>query len=40
MLPKIYKDKEYDEIALGPVITIPKNFDTWTKLSIKGPMNL
>ncbi len=38
--PLVRKDKKYDVIVLGPLVTIPKNWDTWTKIEVKGPMTL
>ena len=38
--PLVQKDKDYDVILMGPVKTIPKNWNTWSKIFIKGPMTL
>ena len=38
--PKVNKDKEYDEILLGPMVTVPKNWDTWARIDIKGGITL
>ena len=38
--PKVNKDKEYDEILLGPLVTVPKNWNTWTRIDIKGGITL
>lgn len=40
MPPMITKDKEYDVILMGPLKTVPKNFDTWTRITVKGPKTL
>lgn len=34
MPPLITKDKEYDIILMGPLKTIPKNFNTWSKIIV------
>lgn len=38
--PKVNKDKDYDEILLGPMVTVPKNWSTWTRIDIKGGLTL
>lgn len=40
MKPKVEKDKDYDPIMLGPVKTVPRNYNTWTKIEIEGPLTL
>jgi len=34
------KDKDYDEVLMGPVKAIPPNFTTWDKITVVGPMTL
>lgn len=36
----VQKDKEYDIILMGPLKTIPKNWDTWSRIEVKGPKTL
>lgn len=38
--PVIQKDKEYDEIVLGPVKVIPPKSGTWSRTQVKGPMTV
>lgn len=38
--PVVQKDKDYDVILMGPVVTIPKNWNTWSKIEIKGSLTL
>jgi len=38
--PVVYKDKEYDEIVLGPVKALPPKYNTWTRIDIKGPLTI
>lgn len=38
--PLVQKDKDYDIVLMGPVKTIPKNWNTWSKIHVKGPMTL
>ncbi|EGR27187.1 ubiquitin-activating enzyme e1, putative [Ichthyophthirius multifiliis] len=40
LAPIAQKDKEYDEIVLGPVKAIPPGFTNWDKIEINGPMKL
>ncbi len=40
MPPKVTRDKEYDPTLLGPLKTMPSNFNTWSKIIVKGPMTL
>lgn len=37
---KVNKDKEYDEILLGPMVTVPKNWHTWDRIDIPGGLAL
>ena len=30
--PLVQRDKDYDVVLMGPVKTIPKNFNTWDKI--------
>jgi len=38
--PTEAKDKDYDEILMGPVKAIPPKWTTWHRLEVKGPMTL
>lgn len=34
------KDKDYDEVLMGPVKAVPPKFTTWDKIQVVGPMTL
>lgn len=38
--PLVQKDKDFDPILLGPVLTIPKNWNTWSRFEMHGPLSL
>lgn len=38
--PLVQKDKEFDPILLGPIVTIPKNWNTWSRFELQGPLTL
>ena len=38
--PKVQKDTEFDVILQGPVKAIPENWNTWSRLEVKGPLKL
>lgn len=38
--PRVYRDKDYDEVLLGPVKAIPTGFDTWSRLEATGPLTV
>lgn len=40
MPPLVTKDKDYDVILMGPLKTLPKNFNTWSRIIVKGPKTL
>lgn len=40
MPPLVTRDKEYDVVLMGPLKTIPKNFNTWSRIVVKGPKTL
>jgi ubiquitin-activating enzyme E1 len=40
MPPMVTRDKDYDVILMGPLKTIPQNFNTWTRITVKGPKTL
>ncbi|EAS04669.2 ubiquitin-activating enzyme E1 (macronuclear) [Tetrahymena thermophila SB210] len=38
--PMKHKDKDYDEILLGPVKAIPPGFTNWDKIDVVGPLTV
>lgn len=36
----VQKDKDYDVIVMGPIKTIPKEWNTWTRIEVQGPLTL
>lgn len=38
--PVVVKDKDYDEIVLGPVKAIPPKYNTWSRTELKGPLTV
>jgi hypothetical protein len=36
----VQKDKDFDVIVMGPIKTVPKEWDTWSRIQIRGPMTL
>jgi ubiquitin-activating enzyme E1 len=38
--PMVHRDKEYDEILLGPVKALPPKHNTWSRFDIEGPQTL
>ena len=38
--PLVQKDKDFDPILLGPIVTIPKNWNTWSRFELQGPLTL
>lgn len=40
MPPIKAKDKDYDEVVMGPVKAVPPGFTNWDRLVVKGPMTI
>lgn len=38
--PKVHKDKEHDVVLMGPVVAIPKGWNTWSRIEIDGGITL
>lgn len=38
--PFVQRDKEYDVVVMGPIKTIPTNWNTWSRIKVQGPMTV